>query len=261
MSDNRTGVFLSVRDKATRLPGKVMRPVHGRPILAHLIDRLKLNIEADIVVMTTSINPGDDGLVDVAAENGIECFRGSEDDKLIRYLDAADKYDLDFAVIVDGDDIFCDSMFIDQVITAWRKSDDDFIICGDLPCGITPYGVKIVSLRKVIDLKAEDDTEVWGGYFTDTGLFECATLDVAPHHRHPDWRMTLDYEEDLSFFKAVFDELYQTGEVFRYDDIVALLTQKPEIVAINLERQKQFEAGIEKARAKMKLKDSSVTGP
>ena len=251
-------MFLSVRDKATRLPGKVMRPIHGRPIVAHLIDRLKLNREADVVVMTTSVNSDDDGLIAVAEENGIEWFRGSEDDKLTRYLDAADKYDLNFAVIVDGDDIFCDPIFIDQVITEWRQSDEDFIICGELPCGITPYGVKIDSLRKVIELKAEDDTEVWGGYFTDTGLFRCATLEVALHHRHPDWRMTLDYEEDLRFFETVFDELQQADKVFGFDDIVRLLNQKPEIVKINIERQIQFEAGIQKAAAKIKLKDSDA---
>lgn len=253
---SKTAIFLSVRDKATRLPGKVMRPIHGRPAIVHLIDRLKVTAQADMVVMTTSTHPGDDGLEQVALANGIACFRGSPEDKLVRYRDAAEAYGVEFATIVDGDDILCDAMFADRIISAWRADGGDYIICGDLPCGITPYGIRIEALKKVCEIKGDSETEVWGGYFTDTGLFTCRELEVEPEFRHPEWRMTLDYQPDLDFFTRVFDELYKEGEVFRFPAVAALLHAKPEIVEINREMQQHFQAGWEAAR-RVVIKDEA----
>ena len=208
----RTAIFLSVRDKAIRLPGKVTRDICGRSAIVHLIDRLRLSREADLVVMTTSTNPNDDRLAAIAAENGILCFRGSEDDKLVRYLDAAREHRVEFMTVVDGDDLFVDHTIVDQIIGDWRKSDGDFIIVDKLPVGATGFGVRTNAMKKVVELKADDDTEVWGGYFTTTGLFNCRFLQPEdPSWARPEIRMTLDYKEDLDFFQAVFDALYFCG--------------------------------------------------
>lgn len=252
----KTAIFLSVRDKATRLPGKVMREFHGRRAIEHLIDRLKLSRQADLVVMTTSVNPGDDNLAALAAQNGIEVFRGSEEDKLRRYLDAAAHFGVDFFAVVDGDDLFADATFVDQIIADWRATQADFIIVDKLPVGGTAFGVPTQAMRKVVELKDENDTEVWGGYFTQTGLFNCHFLEPQdPVLAKPQYRMTLDYNEDLEFFVKVFDELY-TGTPIPFRAIIDLLDRRPDIVAINAGVQKKFEEGIKKA-APVRLKASS----
>ena len=163
MSDpgRKTAVFLSVRDKATRLPGKVLADICGRPAIVHLIDRLKTARRPDLLVMTTSGHRGDDALADIAAAHGIACFRGSEADKLQRYLDAADKYGVDFIAVVDGDDLFCDVDSIDRIIDDYMSTNADYIICDGLPVGATAFGVRVAALRKVIEIKDEHDTEVW----------------------------------------------------------------------------------------------------
>lgn len=244
----RTAIFLSVRDKATRLPGKVMRRIHGKPAVEHLIDRLKLSREADMLVMTTSGNRADDALVALASQCQIGCFRGSEDDKLARYLDAARAFDVGFCVIVDGDDLFADVAFVDQIVRNWRSAKGDYIIVDRLPVGATPFGVSTQALSRAVALKAETNTEVWGGYFTDTGLFDCRAL--PPQNAalaRLDLRMTLDYPEDLAFFIAVFDELYRPGEVFAFDEIVALLERRPDIAAINQGAQHRYEERLRTA--------------
>ncbi|MBF0562098.1 MAG: hypothetical protein HQL37_08775 [Alphaproteobacteria bacterium] len=246
--NGKAAIFLSVRDKATRLPGKVMRRIHDRRAIEHLIDRIRRSTAADLVVMTTSIHSGDDGLAAVAEANGIACFRGSEEDKLTRYLDAADQFGIEFFTVVDGDDLFADATFIDQIITDWRKSNGDFIIVDKLPVGGTAFGVRTEAMRKVVELKAENDTEVWGGYFTTTGLFNCRFLEpVDERMARPDLRMTLDYQEDLDFFTAVFDALYQPGTVFSFASILELLVARPDIVALNQGAQQKYEAGLKKA--------------
>lgn len=256
MSHGETAIFLSVRDKATRLPGKVMKPICGRRAIEHLIDRLKLAHSAGLLVMTTSVNPADDGLAAAATANGISCFRGSEDDKLRRYLDAADKFDVEFCVVVDGDDLFADPICIDRIIAEYRATGADYIICDQLPVGVTSFGVRVAALRRVVELKAESDTEVWGGYFTHTGLFRTRLLEVEPRFRQPKLRMTLDYPEDLAFFTAVFEALYASGKVFGFDEIMRLLEARPDIAQLNAGVQAKYEAGLKRA-APVRLKTAA----
>ncbi|MCF8482114.1 MAG: hypothetical protein K9H25_16950 [Rhodospirillum sp.] len=245
----KSAVFLSIRDKAKRLPGKVVRDIKGRKAVEHLIDRIKTAQRPDLVVMTTSVHPDDDGLERIARDEGIECFRGSEEDKLVRYLDAADQYGVEFFAVVDGDDLFCDAAGIDQIIEAYDQDGGDYIIVDHLPLGATAFGVRTEAMRDVVARKEENDTEVWGACFTENPEFEARLLDPRDERlRKPDIRMTLDYQEDLDFFSAVFDALYREGTVFSFGAIMDLLEQRPEIVALNQGMKEKYALGLSKAR-------------
>ncbi len=242
----KTAIFLSVREKATRLPKKVLLDIQGKNVTEHLIDRLKTAKSPDMIVLCTSTHPNDTILVEIAEKSGIESFRGSEDDKLDRYLKAADKYDLDFVVIVDGDDIFCDPEYIDKVIDRYAKTGADYITTDGLPLGAAPFGVKVEALRKVCQLKTESDTEVWGGYFTDTGLFKSDLIKAEKAVRRPDIRLTIDYPEDFMLVNKIFDHLYQPGKIFTLKSLVELLESKPELLEINKKAQEAYELNIVK---------------
>jgi spore coat polysaccharide biosynthesis protein SpsF len=253
----KTAIFLSVREKSTRLPKKVLLEIKGKTVTEHLIDRLKTAKQPDIIVLCTSINPRDATLVEIAQKCGIRYFRGSEDDKLDRYLNAAQEYGVDFMIIVDGDDIFCDPEFIDKTIEMYEKTNADFIYCPDLPLGASASGIKLDALKIVCDIKAESDTEVWGGYFLNTGLFKVVKLKVDdPDLRHPEVRMTLDYQEDFDFFRAVFNHLYKPGEVFSLKEIMMLLREHPEIIDMNKGMQEAYLQNLDK-HTKISIKDQS----
>jgi spore coat polysaccharide biosynthesis protein SpsF len=243
----KTAIFLSVRDKATRLPGKITAPICGRRVIEHLIDRLKLARRPDAVVMATSVHPDDTGLVEIARNEGIVAFRGSEEDKLRRYLDAAREHGIGFCVVVDGDDVFADPTVIDRIVESHAATGADYIICDRLPVGVTGFGVRIAALQTVVETKAESDTEVWGGYFAGNPRFRSVMLDPPPRWEHPEWRMTLDYQEDLDFFTAVFEALYRPGAVFSFDEIVDLLERRPDIVALNSGVREKYEANLKRA--------------
>ena len=251
----KSAIFLSIREKATRLPKKVLLEIKGKTVTEHLIERLKQAKLPDLLVLCTSTHPDDTILVEIAKKAGIEYFRGSEDDKLDRYLNAALKFGVDFMVIGDGDDIFCDPVFIDKTIERFIQTDADFIACKELPLGVASSGFKREALRKVCEIKAEEDTEVWGGYFTDTGLFKVEYLEVEDEDlRHPEIRMTLDYQEDFDFFKAIFDRLYLPGKVFSLKKIMKLLQSNPHIININKDLQKAYLENLRK-HTKIKLKN------
>src|SRR5207249_306202 len=87
-----SAIFISVRDKATRLPGKIYADLGGRPAIERLIERMRTCTEPDRVVVCTSTHPDDRKLLATAERAGISAFAGSEDDKLDRYLRAAERF-------------------------------------------------------------------------------------------------------------------------------------------------------------------------
>jgi spore coat polysaccharide biosynthesis protein SpsF len=232
--------------KSSRLPKKALLKIKGKPTIEHLIERAKAAKLPQIVVLCTSTHPDDEVLVKIAQKNNIEAFRGSPDDKLDRYLKAAEYFGIDFFVNVDGDDILCDPELIDKTFVHFMKTGADYIGWRGLPVGAAPVGVKTEALAKVCELKEETDTEVWGGYFTESGLFKVEFLDAPEELRRPEYRMTLDYPEDLRFFRAVFDHLYSPGKIISLREVVRLLERNPDITKINQGVQKAYEDWLQK---------------
>lgn len=229
----KTGLLITARLKSTRLPEKLLREVEGRPIFAHMIERLKLAKRVDEIIVCTSTNPQDDRLEKLAESEAISCFRGDEDDVVKRLSDAATQFGLDYILSITADCPFSDPDYADKIVEAYERTEADLIRALDLPHGAYCYGVKPAAFRRVIEIKDGTNTEVWTRYFTDTDLFTVLDLSIEPRHAKPTLRMTLDYADDLEFFKAVFAHLYQPGRVFTLDEIVDLLESHPEIVGIN----------------------------
>ena len=237
----KTAVFIPVRTKSTRLPNKALLKIKGKPVIEHLIDRVKSARLHDFIVLCTTMNPEDEILVRIARRNNICYFQGTEKDILDRYLKAALKYKVDFIVNVDGDDIFCDPKYMDKVVEVFIQTGADYIKCEGLPFGAAPSGIKVKALNKVYQLKEETDTETgWNRYFTESGLFRVECLKAEEELNHPEIRMSLDYLEDFQFFKAVFERLYVTGRVFTLREIISLLQDNPEIVDLNKHRQEEY---------------------
>lgn len=243
----RSAIFITARTKSTRLPRKVLLKIKGKTIIEHLIDRLKLAKLSDLIVLCTSTNPKDQILVNIAKRNGIQHFRGSEDDVLERFSEAASAFNVDFIVVTWGDELFCDPEYIDKTIDLYRETNADFIRCDELPLGTFVYGLKVEALKKVCQMKKDTDTEVWGGYFTESGLFDVKYLKVDDVNlRHPEIRITLDYKEDLQLVREIFARLYQEGQVIPLSEIVRLLTERPELMDINRKCQELYEANIKR---------------
>ncbi len=251
----KSAIFITVRMKSTRLPKKALLEIEGKPTIGHLIERMKMSKLSDMVVVCTSTHPDDAILCKVAGKHGVECFRGSPEDKLQRYLDAADKYGIEFAIIVDGDDILGSWEYADKIISCYEKTNADVIFCKGLPLGMAPSGLKISAIRKVCLMKDESDTEVWGGYFTKPGLFKIEYLDAEPDEAM-DARITLDYQEDLDFFRALFSEIKGNG-IFHLSRIVRFLKEHPELKKINKVAQEKYEEHIKKS-APVKFKNISA---
>ena len=237
----KIAVFIPVRLDSTRLPRKALLDIEGKPAIVHLIERLKLASRPQEIVLCTTTQSTDDALVEVAESCKIRLCRGSKEDLLKRYRQAVEENGVDLIVNVDGDDILIDPEQVDQVAESLLATGADIVKCEGLPFGAAPLGVRAEALLSVVGSKPDDDTATgWSRFFTDSGEFKIETLVIDdPELRHPEIRMTLDYEEDYQFFRAVFREL---GQPVRLRDAIRLILSRPDIREINAGLEERYWA-------------------
>ena len=223
-------IFISVRNSSTRLPNKAILDLCGKPTIQHLIESMMNSRSADKIILCTSDRKEDDVLCNIASGCGIEYFRGSLDDKLVRWRDACKEYEVDFFVNVDGDDLFFDVDLADIVIDQYKNNPCDFIDGHGLYNDV--YGIKATALNKVCEIKDSDSTEYIRLYFTETGIFQTRKIkDIPTKYIKRNIRMTLDYPEDFEFFKRVIEGV--SLEPLTFDNILKFIYNYPESSCIN----------------------------
>jgi len=229
----KVGYLITARLKSTRLPRKILLEVGGRPFLSQMIHRLRKAASVDEIIICTSTNPQDDPLEEHARTEGVACFRGDEEDVIRRLSEACVAHTLDYALNITADCPLVDPLYADRIVEEFDTTGADLIRSFGLPHGAFSYGLKPAALEKIVRIKNDTRTEVWGRYFTDTDLFEVRDLTIDEQHQWPDLRMTLDYPEDHAFFKALWAGMSVPPQDATLDEILTFLRAHPEIVEIN----------------------------
>lgn len=230
----KAAILITARMKSTRLPFKATKLIEGKPMIVHMLDRLKLAQKPKQIIICTSTNPQDDVLVEIAKQQGVQCFRGSEDDVLSRITEAAREYEVDLVISCTADNPFVDPEYIDRLVVFHINEGNDFTWIEGLPFGVFSYALSRSAMEKACKIKDESDTEVWGEYFTKTGLFKCGILQVSEEKlRRPEYRLTVDTFDDFKLVCEIFKELYSPGKVFPLSDIIRLLDERPGLRQIN----------------------------
>jgi len=222
-----------------------MLELNNKPVICHMIDRLKLSKILDRIIICTSTNPQDKPLVDIAASENIDCSVGSEDDVILRLYEAAREFKLDYALNVTADNPLVSLEFFEEMVNKYIETNADLIRSFRLPIGFGSYGLRIEAMRRVCEIKKSGKTEVWPQYFTDTGLFNVVDIDIPPEYIRPHYRLTLDYPEDYNFFKKIFEHFgentYRTSTV----DIIKYLDENPQVAKINEHCQELYIRNLE----------------
>lgn len=243
----RVGALLRMRLDSKRLPDKALKPIVGRPVFAHILDRLfdarHVRTPGDVVVCITD-DPRDDPLPALIEEMGALVFRGSSEDLIARISGAVRDHPFDIVIQVDGDDVCVDPLYMDLCVDAViADSSVDVAVCEGIPLGIGSKALRTSAIERVASQYVPSPNGTGGMlYFTHTKLCRVATVGpVGPEHVHDTARLTLDYPSDLEFFRALFAELYRPGEVFGVGDIVRLLNQRPDLLSINGSLSEEYQ--------------------
>lgn len=245
MRSPKIGALIPIRLASERLPNKAIKEICGKPIVCHLLDRAFAckYLEKKKVVVTTTREESDDKLVEVVEGYGASIFRGDTDDIIKRFYDAIREFEFDAVIEIDGDDICVDPVYMDYCLdNLLLDQNNDVTLVKGIPLGLAPKAISRLAFDKVIDRyqTRENDTGFMY-FFTKTGL--CRVIELPPisdKHIHKTARLTLDYPEDFAFFEALFNELYVENEIFGVEEIIELLNEKPELVAINSSLDKEY---------------------
>ncbi|HEY4274702.1 MAG TPA: NTP transferase domain-containing protein [Rhizomicrobium sp.] len=246
MSKPRIVAIIQARMGSTRLPGKVLRPVAGQPLLWHVIHRLKASRLIQDIAIATTTNPLDEAIVEFGAAHGVTVVRGPEDDVLARFARAAEQTDADIIVRVSSDAPFLDAGFVDHLVASMIEQGGDYVLMEDgVPCaheGVDPLTRR--GLDKLI-LDAGDDPvarEHVTGYFKlHPGFVPIARAKPYPSLARSGGRLTIDTPDDLAFVEAVHARMRaQAGEA-SLADLLLLLEREPGLRTINAHvKQKPF---------------------
>ncbi len=232
-------VLIPVRTGNTRLPGKALKKIDGKEIILYLVERLKTCKNIRKVIVCTTISSSDDVLSELLARKKIDFFRGSEKDILDRFYATSKKFQTDFIINVDGDDIYTDPVYVDQMAQHFENTRADYIDMIGFPFGFRSVGFSKNALSKICELKGTDDTETgYRDYFTTVDIFKISNIHYSDIEFPKNIRLSLDYEEDLKLAKIILDKL---GNNFHLFDILQLFKSNPELLEITADLDSKWE--------------------
>ncbi len=241
--------IVQARLSSTRLPGKVLMPILGRPMLWRQLERVKLAKSIDRLIVATSDQPEDRQLVDMCREFGIECYCGSLDDVLDRFYQAARRYQADHIVRLTGDCPVADPQVIDAVIDCYRSGDCDY--ASNINPPTFPDGIDVEVMRfdcleqawreaKLPSQREHVTPFIW----QQPQRFKLVNFANDTDLCHLRW--TVDEPEDFEFITKVYEALYPTDSGFSMSQICSLLERRPDLCKLNadFERNEGFTKSI-----------------
>lgn len=233
--------IIQARTGSTRLPNKVLFYAAGKQLLFHMVERVKKSKYSGRVVVATTSNDEDNIIEELCEKNKIDFYRGHSTDLLDRHYKTALKFDADIVVKIPSDCPLIDPQIIDRVIGYFLENIDSFDFVSNLQPPSYPDGndveVMTMDTLRYIWKEAKKDYErehttpyIWNHPDVfDIGNVNWNTgFDFSKSHR---W--TLDYEEDYTFIRMIYEELYHNNPNFSLYDILDLIENKPYLGRIN----------------------------
>lgn len=235
--DDRIVATVEARMTSTRLPGKVMLDLCGKPVLQHIVERLKRSRYLDDVVVATTVNDADEPIVKLCGEIGCTYYRGSEEDVLQRVLDAAKSVDADLIVEITGDCPVIDWRHVDHLIEMFFSGEYDYaanVITRSFPRGFDTQVFPVSVLEEVNRLTQDpaDHEHVSLYIYSHPEKFRLLNWHAEGEMFHPELEITLDTPQDYSLIKAVYEMLYPKNHDFSAEDVVRLLLDNRELSSI-----------------------------
>ena len=229
--------ILQARMSSSRLPGKVLKDLVGRPMLGRQIDRLRRCRTIDRLVIATSVDQSDAAISAFAAAEGIGCHRGPLNDVLGRYAETADKFGpADHVVRLTADCPLTDPQVIDDVIALHLRERADYTsnsVERTFPKGLD---VEVMTQAALMRAHAEADTPSHREHVTMYIYRNPELFRIVQHRQHPDrsaLRWTVDYPQDFAMVEQVYRLLLPEATEFGQAEILACLAEHPGIAAMN----------------------------
>jgi spore coat polysaccharide biosynthesis protein SpsF len=237
VSEPKVAAIIQARMGSHRLPGKVLLPLAGRPVIDHVLDRVMSVPLFDSVVVATTELPADDELCQHLAERGIKAVRGSSENVLERFVTAAREEKCDIIVRLCADSPLLDPAVMIRILRSYLEnaSQSDLVCNTQRPTYPEGQSVEVFSAAALLDISKRDTTEfqrehVTPYFYDHPEEFRIKnishTTDLSAH------RWTLDTTEDFEFLDRLL-QLLSPADMPSIDEVVAVIEQNPELASIN----------------------------
>ena len=235
--DRNVVAIIEARMSSSRLPGKHLLTAAGKPMLEHLVERLKQVALIHKIVIATPSNEADNVLVQLADRLGVGHFQGSEENVMERVIEAGRKYDADVICEVTGDCPIIDPDLVQQLIGTFIVNPVVYACNGrhGLPDGMGSQVFYQSTLEQSYLMTKDplDLEHVTLHIRNNRKLFPALYLAASPSCYWPELGLTLDEEDDYKLLKKVIDFFEETASTFRCADVIKLLKNNPEWVSVN----------------------------
>lgn len=236
MAERRTVAVLVARQGSTRLPGKGMLDVNGKPVIWHILNRLQKMDLFDEICLATSHLPADNVLVELAESFGARAYAGDPEDVLDRFYNAAKVCNADVVIEVGGDCPFVDPNVTRRALQLLDSERADYVSNVDpatFPDGLDIHVVRMQALEFAARnaVLSSQRLHPLSYFHRHRKRFKVVNftnaVDLSTH------RWTLDYEEDFALISRVLTALSPANELFTMEDVLALLEREPELAELN----------------------------
>lgn len=237
----RTVAIVQARTGSTRLPGKVLLPLAGKPMLYHVIARLRQARLLDDVVVATTQRDGDHVIEEFGKSRGVPVYRGSTHDVLARYVGAADMSRADVVVRITADCPLIDPVTVDRAISQlWLV--DGALDCvnvgvgGGFPRGLDCEVMTRDALLRIHSLATapQDREHVTLFMLRQRDQFRVIDLVAPPELSGSHYRLCVDEREDFLLVGTIYERLYRPEAIIDVRDVLSLLAREPQLAAINM---------------------------
>jgi spore coat polysaccharide biosynthesis protein SpsF len=234
----RIAIITQARMGSTRLPGKHLKKVLDKPLIAYLIERLRRVRQADELILATTDNPLDDELVDFAEKAGLAYFRGSEEDVLDRYYHCAKEFKADVIVRISADCPLIDPALIDAVIQFYLDHTHEYDYISNTLTRTYPRGmdIEVFSFDSFKRVKQEghlpeEKEHVTPYYYRHPEKFRLGNFSQSENEASHRW--TVDTEEDFKLISTILESIYPQNHKFTLKDLLDLIQAHPDWEKIN----------------------------
>jgi len=229
------GSIIQARMGSSRLPEKTMKILEGKPILQHIIERIQKSHLIDECVVATTTDLKDNVIEEFCTKNQIKCYRGSENDVLERFYQAANRYNYDIIVRITADDPLKDPHIIDKAIRILVDNDFEYVsntIDPTYPEGldVEVFTISVLN-RAYFEANLQSEREHVTPYiWKNKDLFK--VFNFKNESDLSSLRWTMDTNDDFMFMQAVYSN-FKNKDMFYMEDILKLIEQNPDIIKMN----------------------------
>ena len=239
---------IQARVGSSRLPGKVLKPILGTPMLELQIERIQRSMLIDEIIIATSAEPRDDPLERLAEDLGVGCYRGSEDDVLLRVVETLKAFNVEIHVELMGDNPVPDPMLIDSIVGFYLKNADKYDYVTNARKTTYPPGQEVYVYpawvlcdveNRVCDPAMRDN--VGNNIERHPEFYRIHNIEAPPWFNYPDLYMEVDTQEDFEVVSSIYEHFSLNNPAFGLAQIIDYMNTHPSLASRNAHVERRWK--------------------